>query len=238
MSRPFRTAAPYYLRYRPGYPPDLIAQLAQAAGLDRKSRVLDLGCGPGSLAIPLAAHAGEVVAVDAEPEMIKELSRAAPPNVTAVEAPAEEVDERFGSFRLATVGRAMHWFDTSRVLENLSRITPTVALCADDSKDSEAQSLVLALAAELVENPLTRGPAPRYADILAASPFSRIEVISVEVDRTWTADELIGFAYSTSTASPERLGERRGEFEQRVRQQVEGVYRERVGVDAVVGRRV
>jgi ubiquinone/menaquinone biosynthesis C-methylase UbiE len=237
VPRPFRTAAPYYLRYRPGYPPELIAQLARRAGLDRDSRVLDLGCGPGSLAIPLAAHAGEVVAVDAEPEMIAELSRAAPPNVTAVQAAAEDVGDRFGSFRLATAGRAMHWFDTGRVLDNLSRITPMVALCADDSKDSEAQSLVLSLAAELVERRPGRGPAPRYADILSASPFSDIEVLSVEVERTWTADELIGFAYSTSTASPERLGERRAEFEQRVHRQVRREYRERVPVDAVVGRR-
>jgi ubiquinone/menaquinone biosynthesis C-methylase UbiE len=237
LSRPFRTAAPYYRRYRPGYPTELIEQLAHAAGLDRDSRVLDLGCGPGSLAIPLAAHAGEVVAVDAEPEMIAELSQAAPPAVSAVEGRAEDVDERFGSFRLATAGRAMHWFDAARVLDNLSRMTPMVALCADDSKDSEAQSLVLALAAELVEKPLPRGPAPRYAEILSASPFSRVEVLSVQVERIWTPDDLIGFAYSTSTASPARLGERRAEFERRVREQVRRVYSERVGVDAVVGRR-
>jgi ubiquinone/menaquinone biosynthesis C-methylase UbiE len=237
VSRPFRTAAPYYRRYRPGYPEELIEQLAHVAGLDGDSRVLDLGCGPGSLAIPLATHAGEVVAVDAEPEMIAELSRAAPPNVSAVEARAEDVDERFGSFRLATAGRSLHWFDAARVLDNLARMTPMVALCADDSKDSDAQSLVLALAAELVEKPLRRGPAPRYAEILSASPFSRVEVLSVQVERTWTPDDLIGFAYSTSTASPERLGERRAEFERRVREQVQRVYRERVGVDAVVGHR-
>ena len=86
MGRPFRTAAAYYTRYRPGYPPELIARLAQATGVDRDARVLDLGCGPGTLAIPLAGFAGEVVAVDVEPEMLDQLRRAAPPNVTVVEA--------------------------------------------------------------------------------------------------------------------------------------------------------
>ena len=143
MPRPFRTAAAYYVRYRPAYPPTLIARLAEATGLDRETRVLDLGCGPGSLAIPLAAHAGEVVAVDVEPEMISELSRSAPPNVTPVEARAEDVDEGWGSFRLATAGRAIHWFDASLVLDNLARVTSTVALCADDSRESEAQTLTL-----------------------------------------------------------------------------------------------
>ena len=239
MPRPFRTAAAYYVRYRPAYPPTLIARLAEATGLDRETRVLDLGCGPGSLAIPLAAHAGEVVAVDVEPEMISELSRSAPPNVTPVEARAEDVDEGWGSFRLATAGRAIHWFDASLVLDNLARITSTVALCADDSRESEAQTLALTLARELIdEEPRERSkPTFRYVDILPTSPFSEVEVVSVEVERTWTPDDLIGFAYSTSSASPDRLGDRRAEFERRIRQRAESFYRERVSVSAVVGRR-
>lgn len=201
--------------------------------------MLDLGCGPGSLAIPLAAYAGEVVAVDAEPEMIAELSRAAPANVTAVEARAENVDEGWGSFRLATAGRAIHWFDAPRVLDNLARVTSTVALCADDSRDSEAQTLALTLARDVIDEPPNDRLTPtfRYADILPASPFSEVEVIEVEVERTWTPDDLIGFACSTSSASPERLGDRRAEFERRLREQAESSYRERVSVSAVVGRR-
>jgi methylase of polypeptide subunit release factors len=66
----FRAAAPYYLRYRPAYPPELIARLADAAGVNESARVLDLGCGPGTVAIALASYAGEVVAVDVEPAMI------------------------------------------------------------------------------------------------------------------------------------------------------------------------
>jgi hypothetical protein len=43
--------------------------------------------------------------------------------------------------------------------------------------------------------------------------------------------------YSTSAASPERLGEQQAEFERRLGQSVVSLYRERVSVDAVVGRR-
>jgi SAM-dependent methyltransferase len=238
VSRPFRTAAAYYPRYRPGYPPELIARLAEATGIDGETRVLDLGCGPGSLAIPLAAYAREVVAVDVEPEMIVELTRAAPANVTPVEGRAEDVDERFGSFRLTTVGRAIHWFDAPLVLDNLARITPTVALCADDSRDSEAQTLALSLARELIDDPPSERSKPgfRYQEILPRSPFSEVEVFSVEVERTWTPDELIGFAYSTSSASLDRLGDRRAEFERRLREQAKSSYRERVSMDAVIGR--
>jgi SAM-dependent methyltransferase len=236
VKRLFRTAAPYYARYRPAYPPELIALLAQRTNLNQSARVLDLGCGPGSLAIPIAAYAGEVVALDAEPEMIAELRRAAPPNVTAIAARAEEVDEGWGPFELVTAGRAFHWFDAPLVLDRLAAITSAVALVGDDSRDSEAQTVALGIAAELIEAPPIRRPKFRYADILGSSRFSEVELISVEVERTWTPDELIGMAYSTSAASPERLGERRLEFEERVRQEMKPRYDERVTVDAVVGR--
>lgn len=236
MSRPFRTAAPYYGRYRPGYPPELIAALVDATSVTRESRVLDLGCGPGAVAIPLAAYAGEVVAVDAEPAMIAELRGAAPRNVTVVEGRAEDVDESWGEFRLATAGRAFHWFDAPIVLGRLAGITPVVALLADDMRHSPAQSRALEIAVELSGGPLYDRPKPRYADLLAESAFSEIEVLTVEVERTWTPEELIGLVYSTSTGSPERLGAHRQEFEERARRELAPQYRERTPVDAVVGR--
>jgi SAM-dependent methyltransferase len=236
VSRPFRTAAPYYAPYRPGYPPELIAALVEATGVTRDSRVLDLGCGPGTVAIPLAAHAGEVLAVDAEPEMIAELRRAAPANVTVVEGRAEDVDRSWGTFGLVTAGRAFHWFDAPLVLGRLAGLTTVVALLADDTRDSEAQSLALRIAADLTGGPEYDRPKPRYADILAASAFSHVDVLSVEAERTWTPEQLIGLVYSTSSGSPERLGQRRTEFEERVRQELAPLYRERTAVDAVVGR--
>jgi 2-polyprenyl-3-methyl-5-hydroxy-6-metoxy-1,4-benzoquinol methylase len=237
MERPFRTAAPHYARYRPAYPAELVARLTRATQVDRSSRVLDLGCGPGSLSLPLAAYAGEVVAVDAEPEMLVELRRIAPSNVIAIQARAEDVDESWGAFRLVTAGRAFHWFDAQHVLGRLAALTPALALVADEIGTSEAQMRTLRIAAELIEDPRIRRPAFRYTDILGSSAFSEVEVISVEVERTWTPDELIGMAYSTSAASPERLGARMVEFERRVRQELEPSYRERVSVDAVIGRR-
>lgn len=242
MERPFRTAAPYYLRYRPAYPAELILRLAQATELDGTARVLDLGCGPGSLAIPLAVYAAEVVAVDVEPKMIAELRRSAPSNVTAVTAKAEDVDESWGHFRLATAGRAFHWFDTALVVARLATVTPALALVGDDIRDSEAQSLALAIAVEVIDEAPIEQPKSqrrhlaRYAEILGSSRFSAVEVISVEVERTWTPEELIGMTYSTAVASPERLGERMSTFEQRVREELAPIYRERVTVDAVIGR--
>src|ERR1044071_349544 len=99
----FKGTAWYYARSRPGYPAELIARLAERAGLDSTGRLLDLGCGTGPLAVPLAPYVDEVVAVDREPEMLAAFD--APANVRKVEARAEDVDESWGRFRLATIGR-------------------------------------------------------------------------------------------------------------------------------------
>lgn len=234
----FRGTASYYARYRPGYPPELLDELAAAAGLDGTGRLLDLGCGPGTIAIPLASRVEEVIAVDNDVEMLEELARAAPANVIAVEAAAEDVDGRFGTFRLVTIGRAIHWFDGSRVLRQLRSITPAVALLGDSLDDSEAMSALLEVARELLgERPPMRAPGIRYEQALAASPFSDVTELRVVAERTWTIDELIGFAYSTSFASPERVGDRRDEFEAALRARLRPEYRERLPVSAVLGRR-
>src|SRR4051794_18302383 len=74
---PFANAAAYYDGFRAPYAPEALAWVVDALRLGAKDRVLDLGCGPGKLAIPLSCVAGEVVAVDSGPEMLAEGRRLA-----------------------------------------------------------------------------------------------------------------------------------------------------------------
>lgn len=235
--RRFRSTVPYYVRYRPRYPDELIERLAAAAGLGPASRVLDLGSGPGHVALAIAAHAGEVVAVDPEPAMLAALEEAAPANVRTVEARAEEVDEAWGRFDLVTAGRSFHWFDEAVVMASLQQVTPALALLADSASAGAAQSEVLSIARELLGDDPRERRVSRFREILARSPFRDVTELSVVVERDWTPDDLIGFAYSTSVASPERLGRLQGTFEQRVRERLPAVSRDRVSVDAYLGRR-
>jgi SAM-dependent methyltransferase len=233
----FHGTAWYYARFRPGYPAELIARLAGAAGLGPTSRVLDLACGTGPIAVPLAAYAGEVVAVDVEPEMLDELRTSAPANVTCIQVSADELDESWGRFDLVTIGRALHWLGGAPFLDRLSPLTGQVALLGDKIEDSRAVTTVLEVAQRIAgERPTPPGRRVRYAEALAGSAFDDVEDLSVVEERVWTKDSLVGLAYSTSYASRERLGDRREEFERALRAALEPRYVERVNVDALLGR--
>jgi SAM-dependent methyltransferase len=230
----FTGTAAYYARFRSRYPSELLQRLAEEAGLDGTGRLLDLGSGPGFLAVPLSAHVAEVVAVDPEPEMLAAMDGS--PNVRAVVGRAEDVDESWGSFRLATIGRAFHWMDGPLVLDRLARVTRQLALLGDRLEESDAQVTARDVAEELFgERPAMKQPNVKYEESLAGSAFNAVVELRVEVVRAWTVEQLIGLAYSTSYGAPHRVGDRRDEFERVLRERLRPIH-ERVTVYAVLGR--
>lgn len=228
----FAGTAAAYARYRPQYPPGLIARLAAEAGLDARSRVLDLGAGPGHVAVPLAARVAEVVAVDVEREMLAQIDV---PNVRTVVGPAEDVDASWGRFDLVTAGRSFHWFDRDTMFERLPQVTSRLALLGDSMLESEGASIALDIAAGVLgESRPARGR--WFADVLRDSPFPDLVEIEVEDERVWDADRLVGLVGSTSYAP--RLGPRLAEVERRIRATFgDREVREVVSVGAVLGRR-
>jgi hypothetical protein len=56
-----------------------------------------------------------------------------------------------------------------------------------------------------------------YSDIMRESPFDKVEEFTVPVTRTWTADSILGYLYSTSFAAPQLFGDRLDEFDRTVR---------------------
>ena len=67
----FAGTARFYAAYRVPYPETLLDDLRNKAKVTGHGRLLDLACGPGRVALPLAPHFAEVLAVDQEPEMIE-----------------------------------------------------------------------------------------------------------------------------------------------------------------------
>src|SRR5260221_3883312 len=66
----FAGAAVAYARYRPPYPRAMLSDLLARAMVAPHGGLLDLACGPGRVALDLAASFETVWAIDLEPEMI------------------------------------------------------------------------------------------------------------------------------------------------------------------------
>lgn len=68
-------SASYYPKGRVAYPDELAQTLAAQLDLDGTGRLLDVGCGPGSLTLLLADWFAEAVGVDADQGMLDEAAR-------------------------------------------------------------------------------------------------------------------------------------------------------------------
>ena len=130
----FAGAARHYERGRLPYAPGFEQTFAEVLGLagdavDR-GRLLDVGCGPGTIALRLAHLFGEVVGVDPDTEMLQEAARraaeaqahdgvadgaGAAAKVRWVRARAEDLPLGLGMFDAATFGNSFHWMERDRV---------------------------------------------------------------------------------------------------------------------------
>ncbi|HEY3778474.1 MAG TPA: class I SAM-dependent methyltransferase [Rhizomicrobium sp.] len=255
--RRFRGNVPYYARYRLPYPDALIRRILAAAGLGRGDAVLDLGAGPGLLAIPLARAQMAVTAVDPEPEMLAVLHEAAVEAGLAIDirqGSSFEMPQGIGPFRLVTIGRAFHWMDRSAILDRLDRlIVPggAIALVHDDhpaTVENAWRSALRDLAdrygrAEMPHVRASRSQGYRtHESVLMDSPFSQLERVGIVVRRSLSADDVVGLAYSLSVLSPERLGARARAFETELRAELaclapDGRFTEIAELSALIAKR-
>lgn len=122
----YEGSARYYAVGRLPYPSDVAAVLRRELGLNGTGRLLDVGCGPGSLTLVLAGLFDEAVGVDADPGMLEEAARQARRyacrNATWVCARAESLPDGLGTFRVITLAQSFHWMDRHRVAAILFEI--------------------------------------------------------------------------------------------------------------------
>src|SRR5260370_30436861 len=123
---PFEKAAPYYDAHRAPYPPAALDYIISAFALSAGARVLDLGCGPGTIAIPLSRTGAEVVAVDRDAVMLGEARRLASERrggrLRWLCARVEDVLPDLGRFQLVTLGQSLHWMDRDFRLRQLADV--------------------------------------------------------------------------------------------------------------------
>lgn len=119
-------SAAFYTQGRVAYPPELGERLATALGLDGSGRLLDVGCGPGSLTLLLAPYFAEALGVDADPDMLTEAARQAAragiSNVSWRQLRAEELPADLPPPSVMTFAQSFHWMDQPRVAATARRM--------------------------------------------------------------------------------------------------------------------
>lgn len=222
----FDDAAPFYSRFRAPYAAEALDWIIASTRLGGEARVLDLGCGPATLAIPLSRHAAEVVAIDPSAGMLAEARRlareAGAANIRWVRSRAEDLPVSLEPFRLATLGLSFHWMDRDRVLDLLADlVAPGGAIAILDQAHLSSQESWEDVAAEIIERhvgPMGRHPGKHpetdYAPaLLRSSCFAAFSVRTFGCTLERDIGSILGCLYSGVGLSRAILGDRAPAFE-------------------------
>jgi SAM-dependent methyltransferase len=208
----FASTVAYYESARPPYGAAFFAAVALELRLDGRRRLLDVGAGPGILAIGFAPYCRDVVGVDPEPGMV-EAARAAAKRAGAavrfIEGRFEEVAAKLGAFDLVSIGRAVHWLDPEPARAALERaLAPRgrVLVCgATSAKDGRNRWLEAFNAVR--DRWKGDRPSRDHHTFFADGRFARAGTIRVEETYAVPVERLVDRVLSMSTSSSERLGD-------------------------------
>jgi SAM-dependent methyltransferase len=221
----FAGTATYYARYRPPYPDEFLSDLRSHAGTTGHGSLLDLACGPGRVAIPMAPYFKSVLAVDVEPEMIavaeRDASRRGVTNIAWLVERAEDLQLPSRSLELITIGEAFHRLDQDRILERalgwLRRRGSLATLGGEPvwRGKEEWKRVLVEVVNEWTGHSLgdpNEGGWGGPSDALRAAGLE-VKERELVVEQIWTCDSIIGFMLSTSIASRRVLGDKADRFE-------------------------
>jgi len=250
---PFSEAAPYY-RHRAPYAPEALAYVREAFALNETSRVLDLGSGPGTIAIPLARTVARVTAVDPSEVMLREgQARGAEEgcdNIDWICARAEEVSERLGTFHAVTIGQAFHWMDRDAVLQRLATMIVTgggIALInpgrrrPQESWEHLAEEIIARYLGQPARHREMNPEPENQPSLLRSKAFSRFTLHEFPVDFERDVSSVIRYVYSISTSPKSAFGNRNSVFERELtdallRVNPTGVFKERLETEVLIAR--
>jgi SAM-dependent methyltransferase len=235
--RRFQSAAAYYLAGRSPYAGRLIARTVERCRLGPADRLLDLGCGPGQLAVAFSPFVGSVVAIDPEPEMLRAATTAAAEAGVAIEfiqgssydigAAARHVPPRHHRPRLPLDGPRRHAPPPRchrRARRRRGPLPRHPSEAAENRWQGDYKALIDGYAAGDPMRELHKSPdwIPHEA-VLLDSPFARLERIGVMERRRTPVDRLVDRALSMSSTSPQRIGPRADDLIRELRALLAGV---------------
>lgn len=252
-SSPFAGTAPYYDRFRAPYARAAIDFIVERYSLTEGARALDLGCGPGTLAIPLSYTVCEVVAVDPDADMIAQGRRLAASrdrlNIQWLRSRAEDMSLGLGPFRVTTIGQAFHWMNRDEMLRKLAvLIADGGGLALVNPGKRRPQESWQPAADQIVAKFL--GPRTRHAKSNPKEPEHEPAMARSEYFSDFTAHEfpstimrdinsIIGCVYSTSSSARPLFGDNAKAFEAELtkamlRLNPAGIFNEQVETEVVI----
>ena len=239
----FQGSAAYYERGRLPYATGFAEVLAGSLGLDGRGRLLDVGCGPGTVLLPMARYFTETVGVDPDEDMLAEAGRRAErlgvTNARWVAARAEDLPAGLGTFRAVVFAQSFHWTDRDRVAATVrGMLEPGGALVhISDLKDPPPDPAPLPSPAppydrigDLVRHflgPVRRAGQGRLVHgtpggeelVVARAGFEdrARHVVPAGDVVTRTVDDVVAWVFSHSSSAPHLFGDRVREFERDLR---------------------
>ncbi|MCW3126130.1 MAG: SAM-dependent methyltransferase [Bacteroidetes bacterium] len=120
-----------YIKYRPGYPADVLLYLEQAMGLDASWTVADIGSGTGISTEMFLGNSNKVYAVEPNKEMRDAADRllAHHAGYISIDGTAEHTTLPIQSSDLVIAAQAFHWFDKPAFKKECTRIARDGAYC-------------------------------------------------------------------------------------------------------------
>lgn len=239
----FKGSAAHYERGRLPYAPGFAEALAAALPLDGGGRVLDVGCGPGVVALAVAPYCRAVVGVDPDEDMLDRAARRAErqgvTHVRWVAARAEDLPAGLGTFTAVVFAQSFHWTERARVAGTVrSMLAPGGAFVhISDLKDppagpvplphrlppyGEIRELVrhhLGAVRRAGQGVLLHGTPGGEDRVLAEAGFPQPERLVVPAGQVVvrTVDDLVAWTFSRSDAAPHLFGGRLADFEGELR---------------------
>ncbi|WP_408618767.1 class I SAM-dependent methyltransferase [Jiangella endophytica] len=233
-------SAPHYAVGRMPYPPSLARAIGDALGSDGSGRLLDVGCGPGSLTLLVSPLFESAVGVDADAGMLvearRQAARAGIDNVEWRQLRAEDLPADLGRFDVVTFAQSFHWMDQEAVARqvramlrpdgvwvHVSATTHRGAAGPDPSphpqppwdRIDELVAAYLGPVRRAGRGILPAGTSSGEDEVMRRAGFTASARLDLErgeiVDRP--LDDVVAAVFSLSSSAPHLFGDRLGAFE-------------------------
>jgi SAM-dependent methyltransferase len=202
-----------YVRYRPGYPPEVLELLRTDCGLQPQHTVADVASGTGIFSRLLLENGNYVIAVEPNSEMRETGSRdlTAYSRLKAVAGTAEDTTLDSASVDFVTAAQAAHWFDLPRARAEFVRILQPGGWCVliwNERRTASApflrdyEKLLLTFGTDYKEVRHERTTATIHECFAPARFEERVFSLSQEFDYEGTKGRLLSSSYVALEGHP------------------------------------